>query len=202
MFRVLSTLSDKLFRDITVFSLMTVMLSACGGGGGSTGTTTQSSAFSVQSTSPLNSATQKSDFPVVAIFSEPVNEATVDTTTFSVDDEFGNPITGIISFSGDKSVVIYTPDLELTDAMNYVATVTTAVTNATGKPLATNKSWSFRASAKANYACVINTPPVGLGLNSYYTKYCDANGMPVIGGNLVPDAALQMAWTQTMNMMK
>ncbi len=42
--------------------------------------------------------------------------------------------------------------------------------------------------------CAITAPPPSLGLDPFYTKYCSANGLPVIASSVVPDAAVIRAW--------
>jgi hypothetical protein len=181
-------------------------LTACGGGGSVASTTTTTVAavadfLSVNSTSPVDGATQKSDFPIVVVFSEPVDTALVDNNSFAVTDGV-TQVTGAFSFSADNTVVMFTPQADLADGVSYTVTLSVALASVTGKGLAADVTWSFVANAKTNYACVITSPPASLNLDPYYTKYCDANGMPVIGGSLVSAAALQTAWLQTMNMMK
>ena len=187
--------------NLLLVSLIT--LPACGGGGGSSaaGDPAADSSLTVKSTSPTNGATQKSDYPVVAIFSEPVDDTLVDNSSFAVTDGV-NPVVGTFSYSVDKTVVIFTPTSDLADGVSYTVTLNTALASATSKTLAADVTWSFVANAKTNYACNLTTPPANLNLDPYYTKYCDANGMPVIGGDLVNPLALQEAWLQTMNMMK
>lgn len=41
----------------------------------------------------------------------------------------------------------------------------------------------------------ITKPPVSLDLDSFYKKYIDANGIPVISSTRVPDSAIVRAWT-------
>ena len=174
-------------------------LTACGGGGGAS--VPAATTLSVKSTSPADGATQKSDYPVTVVFSEPVDDTLVDSSSFAVMDGV-NPVVGVFSYSVDKTVVIFTPTSDLADGVSYTVTLNTALASAMSKTLAADVTWSFVASAKTNYACNLTTPPVNLNLNAYYTQYCDANGMPVIGGALVNPLALQEAWLQTMNMMK
>lgn len=206
-------------KNIITFNLLlavTIILTACGGdnstnqdlGSGNDpganplpNTTINPNSLLVLATSPVVDATQKSDFPIVAVFSEPVDEMLVDSSSFSVTDGI-NPVVGTFSYSEDKTVVIFTPTSSLVDAVNYTVTLNTSLASATSKTLAANVTWSFVAKDAATYSCVVTAPPPGLNLNAYYTQYCDANGMPVIGGDLVNPLALQEAWSQTMNMMK
>lgn len=190
-------------NNIVIYSILVSLfvLSACGGGGGGGSTSTASISFSVKSTSPTNNSIQKSDFPIVAVFTGPVDMSLINSNNFSVTTG-GNPVSGVFTYSEDKSVVIFTPTNDLIDGNTYSVTLNTNIANGGNEKLTANKSWSFTAKDKTLYSCTITTPPVSLGLNAYYTKYCDANGLPVIGGDLVPVSALQEAWLQTMNMMK
>lgn len=42
--------------------------------------------------------------------------------------------------------------------------------------------------------CVIGPVPGELGLDSYYEKYCDAEGIPIVSSGRVEDRALQQAY--------
>lgn len=48
---------------------------------------------------------------------------------------------------------------------------------------------------------VITTPPASLGLNSFYKKYLDAGGLPVISSDKVPDEALYQVRLMTLQML-
>ena len=48
----------------------------------------------------------------------------------------------------------------------------------------------------------VTAPPSSLGLNSFYKKYADAEGIPVISSNNVPDEALIKAKAIIKNMLK
>ncbi len=179
-----------------------VTLTACGGGGGTSAPAVPVAVnLSLNSTSPVDGATQKSDYPIVAIFSEAVDDTLVDSSSFAVTDA-GNPVVGTFSFSEDKTVVIFTPIVDLSDGVSYTVTLSTNLASATGKNLDADASWGFVAKDAATYSCALTPPPPELGLDPYYTQYCDANGMPILGGAQVNPLALQEAWLQTMNMMK
>lgn len=47
--------------------------------------------------------------------------------------------------------------------------------------------------------CQVSAPPAELGLDPYYTKYCDANGIIIAASQYVDDFALKEAWYLAMN---
>jgi hypothetical protein len=49
--------------------------------------------------------------------------------------------------------------------------------------------------------CVITKPPLELELDSFYTKYCDAKGIPIISSGEVDDLALKQAYYIISNML-
>lgn len=181
-------------------------LTACGGGGGTAAPAAPPPPvavnLSLNSTSPVDGATHKSDYPIVAVFSEAVDDTLVDSSSFAVTDAAGNPVVGTFSFSGDKTVVIFTPTSELNGGESYTATLNTSLASTTGKNLAADVSWGFVANAAVNYSCTPAVPPAALGLDPFYQKYCDANGIPILGSINVVNTTLQKVWSQTMNMMK
>lgn len=58
----------------------------------------------------------------------------------------------------------------------------------------------FRIIGLYDSACVVSTPPAALELDPFYTKYCNANGLPVISSSLVPDAALHSVRREVLEM--
>jgi hypothetical protein len=101
----------------------------------------------VLSTNPVDNATNVAATVVVTVtFSEPVDPATVDNTSFFVSN-------GTDNVTGTRSVVDntirFTPTGSLADNTAYTATVTTAVTDLAGNPLASNRVWSFTTAPMA-----------------------------------------------------
>lgn len=203
----------KAKNGLLAMSVSVFVLAACGGGGGSSGGegaggsagsggggTPPSAAFKTRSTSPTDGATLQADFPLSASLDEAVDPSTVDALSFSVTAGV-NPVPGSFSYSEDSEVVIFTPDTDLADGTDYTVTLNPEILSASGEPLE-QTSWTFTASAVANYGCTITAPPASLGVDAYYTKYCDADGIPVLGGALLSDAALQAAWAQARYMLK
>uniref|UniRef100_UPI0035115D0C hypothetical protein n=1 Tax=Alloalcanivorax venustensis TaxID=172371 RepID=UPI0035115D0C len=77
---------------------LVLAITACGGGGGSSGGGTGgpgggdggggggpgAGGLALESNSPVDGAAQKADYPVVAVFSAPVDPASVDRQSFAV----------------------------------------------------------------------------------------------------------------------
>ena len=193
-----------------LLAMSVLVLAACGGGGGSSGGggsaggngggTPPPAAFNTSATSPSDGATLQADFPLSVRLDAPVDPATVDALSFSVTAGV-NPVPGSFSYSEDNRVIVFTPDADLVNGTDYTVTLSPDILSASGDALATT-TWTFTASATANYGCTITAPPAALGVDAYYTKYCDADGIPVLGGALLPDAALQRAWSQARYMLK
>jgi hypothetical protein len=94
-------------------------------------------------TSPLNGAASVPISSLIsATFSEALNGYYVDYNSFTVkDNNSGGVTTGRISYG--NNVATFTPDFDLAWDTTYTATITTAVRDATGNPLASSYSWSF-----------------------------------------------------------
>ena len=196
---------------------LVVAVAACGGGGnssggGSTGGTGGGSggggggtpgSLTLASNSPGDGATQKADYPVAAVFSAPVDPASVDMQSFAVTAGV-NEVDGTFSYSDDGSVVIFTPNAALVDGQDYTVTLN-GITDQSGDALNAEQTWTFTANAVANYDCAVGAVPASLNLNAeqdaYYSQYADANGLPVLGGNLVSAAALTHACETILGMM-
>jgi len=194
---------------------LVLAITACGGGGGSsggggTGGTgggdgggPDAGGLALASNSPVDGATQKADYPVVAVFSAPVDPASVDRDSFMVTAGV-NEVDGTFSYSDDGSVVIFKPNADLVDGQAYTVTLD-GITDQSGDALNAAQSWDFTANAVADYTCAVGLVPASLDLNAeqdaYYSQYADANGLPVLGGNLVSAAALTHACETILGMM-
>ena len=132
---------------LTVGFLLT--LSACGGGGGSTtgggGSSTaltDTTALTVSSTTPVDSATSVArDSTITATFNEDVFATTTDAASFTL--AKSGAIDGTVTFEASTNVATYTPGSELARLATYTATLSTAITDLSGNPLAADYSWSF-----------------------------------------------------------
>ena len=98
----------------------------------------------VISVTPLNGVTGVCSLAVItATFSEAMNPATINTTTFTL--SLG--VTGIISHDVSNTIFTFTPSSPLAINTIYSATITTGVRDTFGNALATDFVWSFRTAA-------------------------------------------------------
>jgi len=93
----------------------------------------------VVSVSPAADATDVAVNTVVtATFSEAMNASTITTSSFTLDG-----VAGSISYDSGTYTATFTPSADLAYSTTYTATLSTAITDAAGNPLASAYSWSF-----------------------------------------------------------
>ena len=162
-----------------------LLLASCGGGGGGTSDT---AAPTVSSGPQVNAPRNQ----VVAIFSEPMNDATIHPSSFQLEDSTGTPVTGSVSYSGVTAV--FTPTTQLANSSVYTATITTDVQDLAGNGLAAEESWAI-TTASGNVQISWNENPetavnrIGGGYKVYYS----ANSGFDPGGSGV--AEIDVPWT-------
>ncbi len=102
----------------------------------------------VTSTSPAKNATGVAvDATVSATFSEPMDAATITTSTFTLVDNGGTTLTGAVTYDDQTRTATLTPSDPLLEGTVYTATITTGVTDAYGNALAGDYTWSFTSVA-------------------------------------------------------
>jgi MYXO-CTERM domain-containing protein len=107
----------------------------------------------VSSTIPDNNATGVAVGSVVtATFSEPIDAATVTTTSFLLQAGVDN-VTGTVSLNPAGTIATFTPSAPLQDNTVYTATLATVITDISGNPLAADYVWTFTTGA-----AVVPTP--------------------------------------------
>ncbi|MGC2832129.1 MAG: Ig-like domain-containing protein [Candidatus Acidiferrum sp.] len=110
----------------------------------------------VVSTVPANLATAVAVNTIIsATFSEAMNSATINRTTFLVTGPGATPVAGTVSYAG--STATFTPTLALANSTLYTATITTGAKDPTGAPLAANHVWTFTTAPPPT---VVSTVPV------------------------------------------
>ncbi|MGM0594067.1 MAG: ice-binding family protein [Pseudomonadota bacterium] len=110
-----------------------------------TGTATDDASPTVSSTEPADNTT---DFylnrNITATFSESLNPATVDASSFTVEETTsGTVVAGVVSYNDAVMQATFNPDSNLSASVDYTATLTTGVEDLAGNALAANYVWSF-----------------------------------------------------------
>lgn len=123
----------------------------------------------VLSTIPANGATGVAiNSKLTATFSEAMNPATINSTTFTVM-QGATPLTGSVAYSANSATAIFTFTPAGNLAMNsvYTATVTTGAKDLAGNALAANVTWSFTTGATADITApnVVSTNPLDQATN-------------------------------------
>ncbi|HSH13838.1 MAG TPA: Ig-like domain-containing protein, partial [Desulfurivibrionaceae bacterium] len=141
-----NVLAGRLLAGLCLF-LLCACGSGGGGGGGSESPTAASTPLQLTMTSPADGANDAAvRCTLVAAFSEALDPATLDTTSFVVTDAHGDLVPGRVAWDKPALLAIFTPNLPFAPAASYTAELTSAITDLTGNPL-TPASWSFTTVA-------------------------------------------------------
>ncbi|MGV8923085.1 MAG: ice-binding family protein [Thermomonas sp.] len=106
---------------------------------------------------PTNGACLQTE--VGATFSEPMNPATISTTTFTLQltgPPLGTAVVGAVAYDLPTRVATFTPAAALLASTSYTATITTGAKDITGNALAANRTWTF---VTGTLPCTPATPP-------------------------------------------
>ncbi len=131
-------------------------LAACGGDG----PTGDRTAPTVISTVPTNGATDVArTITVSATFSEPIDVATVDATTFTITPAGGTAVP--ITRTANGATVTGTPAQPLAFGTVHTARLTTGVEDLAGNPLSAPVEWTFTTIENPGPTVVSTTPAAG-----------------------------------------
>jgi len=114
---------------------------------------------------------------VVATFSEAMNPATINTTTFTLTGPGTTPVAGAVTYDASSDAATFTPTNPLELDTLYTATITTGAQDLGGDSLASDKVWTFTTAATA---CT-TAPTVPLG---------SACGFGILGGSTVTNSSV------------
>ncbi len=171
---------------------------------GVTDSTPASRAWTVDTTPPMVTGTDPidgaSDLPastiVSATFSEDVDPATLDSTSFSLTDiSTTSLVAGIVSYDGPTQSATFTPSADLALGHDFSASLSTAVTDAAGNPLSAPVSWSFSTNPAPTTDIAVFRPSDGVWYiqNGVSTQWGASGDIPVPGdydGNGTTDIAV------------
>ena len=137
----------------------------------------------VTSTTPLPGATNVAlDVSPTATFSQTMNAATINTTTFTLT-QAGMPIVGVVTLDGAGTTATFNPTLDLSAGLIYTATITTGVQGINGLFLATARTWTFTTAGVALAPTVTMTTP--------------ASGASNVSVNISPTATFNQSMNAT-----
>ena len=136
----------------------------------------------VVSTVPADLATGvPTNSTISATFSEAMDPATLNTTTFTVRPTAGGAnVAGTVTYSAGTNTATFTPTNPLAAGTAYTVTITTGAKDAAGNGLAANKTWTF--------ATLDTTPPT-------VTSVSPANNATSVATN----ATVQVTFSEAMD---
>ncbi len=106
----------------------------------------------ISTTQPTNGATNVNTATAVTVtFSEAMNPATINSTTFGLKDAANMPVPASVTYNPATKAAILTPTAALANSMVYTASViggSSGVTDLAGNPLASDRIWSFTTVAQ------------------------------------------------------
>lgn len=109
----------------------------------------------VESTGPVNNAAGvPTNSKLVATFSIPMDDASIDITSFAAAADGEAPVTGTVNLDADSNTAVFTAASGFSASTEYTATITTTATSMDGMALANDYTWTFTTGTGAD-----NTAP-------------------------------------------
>ena len=115
----------------------------------------------VVTVAPTGASGACTDTIVSAIFSEAMNPATINASTFTVTGPNSASVSGSVTYDATTNTATFTPTSSLAVSTSYTATITTGVRDMFGYALAANDVWTFTTAATACVppTVISETPP-------------------------------------------
>jgi hypothetical protein len=138
---------------------------------------------------PNNAAGACSNTIVTATFTEAMNPATINASTFTLTGPNSTAIAGQVTYNSTSNTAIFTPSSSLGLSTLYTATITTAAKDLFGNMLASNDVWTFTTGVAACTALgapavVAVTPANGACPNTTVTaRFSEAMNPSTISGS-------------------
>jgi parallel beta-helix repeat protein len=120
----------------------------------------------VYSVSPEDSAADVPvDTVITATFSELMDSSTINTSSFTL---AGSEVSGTVTYDPATYTATFTPDANLDYDHEYIATLSIAITDLAGNPLAEPYTWSFTTECAPVAKPVITSPLTIFASSAYY----------------------------------
>jgi len=150
----------------------------------------------VISTTPANGATAVPiNQAITATFSEAMNPATINATTFTVKTAGGVAVIGVVTYTAAGSVATFTPATNLAVSTVYTATITTGAMDLAGNALASNYVWTFTTAAAPDTTrpTVISTVPANLAIGVPLNQVVSATFSEAMNAATINSATFTLA---------
>lgn len=131
----------------------------------------------VVSVQPSAKSTTGKVSSVQAVFSEDIDAASVNASTFVLSNAAGQPISGTVTYN--NKIATFTPTSPLIPGV-YTATVVSSVQDKMANPLAAHYSWDFTLNNSAPY--VVSTTPANKAANFPTTSSISATFNEALNG--------------------
>src|ERR1700730_5274245 len=86
---------------------------------------------------------------VSATFSEAMNPATINASTFTLIDANSVSVSGLVTYNSASNTAVFTTSSNLATSTSYTATITTGAKDTFGNALATHDVWTFTTGVSA-----------------------------------------------------
>ena len=109
---------------------------------------------------------------LTASFSESMDPATIDATTFTVQGPGITPVSGAVSYADGGATATFAPAVNLADNTTYTATISTGATDTTGNALLNDFVWTFTTgiASDSTNPTVLSTNPAAAVTSMCSTK--------------------------------
>lgn len=102
----------------------------------------------LDSIQPIDNPTNIStDTNILATFSEPMAQGTINASSFMLFDNLNSPVSGVVTYDSANRVATFNPNADLAIGITYIARITTDASDLALNPLASNFQWSFTTEA-------------------------------------------------------
>lgn len=141
----------------------------------------------VTGTAPVNAGLNVPRNPsVTATFSETMNPATINATTFTLSDA-GTPVAGVVTLTGTTATLV--PTVALAPNVAFTATISTGAKDVAGNALTAAKTWTFTTVASP----VTGPAAVNLGTAGNYVIVAKSGVSTTGTTSVVGDVAISPA---------